>query len=377
MSEYQYVGFRAIDAPVSEKNLDFMRRQSSRAEITPWSFDNEYHFGDFRGDAVEMLRRGYDFHFHYANFGVRELMIRIPNGLPDPKATEPYFEKESLYFLKDKRGQGGILCIKPFFESGDLDELWELGNFFDRLLPLRSEILDGDLRPLYLAHLAVACDGNHDPQEQKEAPVPAGLNKLSDAQRALAELYGLSEALIAAAARTSPALPERGDSENQYTAWLQRQPEALKIAWLAQLMADPHSAVRREILAEFRKSQNTSSGPTIRLDRTIAELEAAADEIQHEKDRKDTEKAARRRAKKLADMAADPLPTLRETEQLVKQRSVEAYHQLALLLADLREALSSSDQSGLAEQQAHKLKTENPNLHRLTKELRSQGFLRK
>jgi hypothetical protein len=34
MSEYQYVDFQAIDAPVSEKNLGFLRRQSTRAEIT-------------------------------------------------------------------------------------------------------------------------------------------------------------------------------------------------------------------------------------------------------------------------------------------------------------------------------------------------------
>src|SRR5262245_44789187 len=49
MSEYQYIGFRAIDGPVSEKNLEFMHKQSSRAEITPWTFENEYQYGDFRG----------------------------------------------------------------------------------------------------------------------------------------------------------------------------------------------------------------------------------------------------------------------------------------------------------------------------------------
>jgi hypothetical protein len=48
MSEHQYVAFRAIEGPVSEDNLEYMRRQSSRAEITPWAFDNEYHYGDFR-----------------------------------------------------------------------------------------------------------------------------------------------------------------------------------------------------------------------------------------------------------------------------------------------------------------------------------------
>src|SRR5690348_14332271 len=39
MSEYQRVAFRAIDGPVRKENLEYMERQSSRAEITPWSFD--------------------------------------------------------------------------------------------------------------------------------------------------------------------------------------------------------------------------------------------------------------------------------------------------------------------------------------------------
>jgi hypothetical protein len=377
MSEYQHVSFRAIDGPLSEENLEFMRQQSSRAEITRWSFDNEYHYGDFRGKAGEMLRRGYDFHFHYANFGVRKLMIRLPNGLPDAEAAEPYFEEEALSFLKDKQGQRGILCIQPFYEPGDLDDLWGIDDFLDRLLPLRAEILDGDLRPLYLAHLAVACDSNHDPDEEEDAPTPVGLDKLTDAQRALAELYGLSEALIAAAAQNSPSLPERRAAENQYEAWLQCQPEAKKNAWLAQLMADPRSAVRRKILAEFRKGLSAPSWPTIRLDRTIGELIAAAEGIQSQRNRKDAEEAARQRTQKLADMAADPMRTLRDTEQLVKQRTIDAYGQIAMLLADLREGLSGSDRSSLAEQQARKLKDTNPNLHRLTAELRRQGFLRK
>ena len=80
MSEYQYIAFRAIDGPVTEENLAYMRRQSTRAEVTPWAFDNEYHFGDFGGNAAEMLRRGYDFHLHYADFGQRTIMIRLPNG---------------------------------------------------------------------------------------------------------------------------------------------------------------------------------------------------------------------------------------------------------------------------------------------------------
>ncbi len=168
MSEFQYIGFRAIDGPVTDDNLEFMRRQSSRAEITPWSFDNEYHYGDFRGDAVEMLRRGYDFHLHYANFGIRTIMIRLPGGLPDARTAELYFEKDALFFIKDKRGPGGILSIQPCYEPGDLYELWDVNAFLERLLPVRGEILDGDLRPLYLARLGVGRDMNHDPDEEKK-----------------------------------------------------------------------------------------------------------------------------------------------------------------------------------------------------------------
>jgi hypothetical protein len=373
MSEHQYIAFRAIDRPVSEKNLAFMRRQSSRAEITPWSFDNEYQFGDFHGDAGEMLRRGYDFHIHYANFGIRKLMIRLPDGLPDANGARAYFDGESLYFLKDKRGPGGLLCVEPFYEPGDLDDVWDLDELLARLLPLRAEILEGDLRPLYLAHLAVACDGNHG-DEEKEAPVPAGLHKLTAAQRALAELYEISDALIAAAAQNSPSTPEREDSQKQVEAWLQRQPEGTKTAWLAQLMADPRSPVRSEIRAEFQKSQGVRSWPTIVLDRTIAELKATAEEIERARNHRKAEGAARQRTKKLADMAADPTPTLRKTEQLVKERSMNAYDQIATLLSDLREALAGSAHSDLPEQQARKLKKDNPKLLMLISALRRKGF---
>jgi hypothetical protein len=39
MSEYQYAAFRVIERAVSQKNLAYMRRHSSRAEIMPWSFE--------------------------------------------------------------------------------------------------------------------------------------------------------------------------------------------------------------------------------------------------------------------------------------------------------------------------------------------------
>jgi hypothetical protein len=88
MSEFQYIGFRATEKPVGDRDLEYVRQQSTRAEITPWSFDNVYHSGDFHGDAQGMLRRGYDIHVHYANFGIRDLLIRLPLNLPSAPGAE-------------------------------------------------------------------------------------------------------------------------------------------------------------------------------------------------------------------------------------------------------------------------------------------------
>lgn len=41
MSEYQYVHFMALDRPLDDRQLEFMRRQSSRAEVTRWDFSNQ------------------------------------------------------------------------------------------------------------------------------------------------------------------------------------------------------------------------------------------------------------------------------------------------------------------------------------------------
>lgn len=378
MSEYQYIGFRAAEKPVRDKDLEYMRQQSSRAEITPWSFDNEYHYGDFRGDALNMLRRGYDIHLHYANFGIRKLLIRIPHNLPDTAGARPYFTEDGLQFLKDKQGHGGILSIDPYHEPGDQEELWNAAEILDRLVPLRAEILEGDLRPLYLAHLALKSDAEHDAEETTEGPVPAGLRKLTPPQKALAELLGLSDDLIAAAAEGSSGQPAvHEDPRKLYAGWLQSLPEATKDSWLLEWLEDASSNARSEMLAEFRKSRPTASWPTVQRDRTIAELKAAAEDIQEKAVRQAAEKATKQRAKRLADMVADPAPTLRETERLVKIRSRDSYLEIARLLKDLREALADTKQSGLAEQQARKLKKANPTLKLLTSELRRAGFVAK
>ncbi len=143
MREYQYFAFRAVDGPVSSANLKYMRRQSTRAEITPWSFDNEYHFGDFSGNTLEMLQRGYDIHLHFAIYGTLKLMFYLPRGLPDQKQAKPYLEQGALDYAANKKKGGGILTIDPYYEPFDdrWDDDWD--TMLNSLAPLRDELMGG------------------------------------------------------------------------------------------------------------------------------------------------------------------------------------------------------------------------------------------
>jgi hypothetical protein len=60
MSEYQYYEFLAVDRPLTVTEQAEVRELSTRARITATSFTNEYHWGDFRGDASHLMQRYYD-----------------------------------------------------------------------------------------------------------------------------------------------------------------------------------------------------------------------------------------------------------------------------------------------------------------------------
>lgn len=377
MSEHQLVAFRAIDGRVSDRNLEFMQKQSSRAKITPRSFDNEYHYGDFRGDAAEMLRRGYDIHLHYANFGIRTLMLRLPNGLPDQAAVAPFLPGDGIKLIKDKIGPGSILKISPCHEPGDLEDLYEIDGLIERLIPLRAEILSGDLRPFYLAQLAVSMDMNHDPAEEIEGPVPAGLAKLTPAQEALADWYEIDPHLIAAAAKLGPELAPDNQAGPDFLTWLQSQPAAQKNQWLAEWLADANTNLRAELLSKFRSQAHVPSWPTAIVGRPIAELMSAADELREQAKKKAATAAAKKKAERMAKIAADPQPFLQSTEALVDGGSVNRYCEASAILAEVREALTASGRADLANQQAMKLVQLHPTKKKLIAELRRRGFVPK
>jgi hypothetical protein len=272
MSEYQFIDFRAVDGPVSEDNLDFMCEQSSRAEIDEWRFVNEYNFGDFHGDAEEMLRRGYDAHLHYANFGIRKLVFRLPQGLPCDKRTfNKYAVSDNVAWTKDKRGTGGLLTIEPESDAGTYEDDIDAAGLLDRLLPLREMLIGGDLRPLFLAWLAFSYD-----DDEKLPPVPAGLNEMTAALQALAEFYEIPVALIQAAAAESSPAPRVADQKKLVRDWAAKQSRVALEKSVAELLVKNSAAARAKIMAEIRGDAGSTSWPTTSSAATLGELRSTA-----------------------------------------------------------------------------------------------------
>jgi hypothetical protein len=372
MSEYQFIHFLAIDRPLDEEQLEFMQEQSSRAEITPWEFTNEYQFGDFHGNAIEMLRRGYDVHLHYANFGIRRLMFRLPAGLPCDRATfDAFCVDPGVEWIADKKGRGGILAIDPEADAGTYDDdLYDASALLPKIAPVRELLIGGDLRPLYLAWLACNFD-----EESLEPPLPAGLDKLTSALDALADFYAINTDLLAAAAAQSPPAPKPSDADKMFDRWIAKQPPESLRKLVRRLLAGDAAATRAETLSQIRDEVGAAVWPLAKPARTLAELRKSAEMLREQRLRQERQRKEAARRERLAAIAADPDKAIANVEKLVKERSVAGYERAVRELVDLREALGPELGPARAAAVAESLRHKNPQLRRLTSSLRNHGLL--
>ncbi|MFT5408288.1 MAG: hypothetical protein ACI9NC_000996 [Verrucomicrobiales bacterium] len=147
-----------------------------------------------------ILRRGYDIHLHYANFGIRKLSLRLPLGLslPDDELAN-YAGGDVVSWQVDSSGTAGTLTISPDIEAGDMEELWELDEFLDRLLGIRQQLMDGDFRALYVGSLCAGQMGLINADLDIEPPVPAGLVDAPAEIVAMLELFEIDRQILTAA----------------------------------------------------------------------------------------------------------------------------------------------------------------------------------
>lgn len=284
MSEYQYFEFLAVDQPLDARAQAEVRALSTRAIITPTSFTNTYHFGDFRGDPRKMMQQHYDLHVHVTNWGTHRLMVRVPATLLAESVAvdytiEPYTEAV-------KAGRHLVLDFTSEDESAEFTE--EAEGWMARLAGVRDEIMAGDLRPLYLAWLAAIGTWERDEdafdpgwEDELEPAVPTGLSDLTGPQEALAEYLRIDEHLLDAAREASADLPTTKHTAAALRSHIAQLPESTKNRLLLAVANGRHATVRAELLG--------ATGPGRRDDResrTVGALLDRADRLRQDAHRR-------------------------------------------------------------------------------------------
>jgi hypothetical protein len=352
MSEYQYYEFQAIDRPLNDREMKELRKLSTRAEITATSFWNEYHFGDFKGNPLKMMERYFDAFLYFANWGTRTLMLRLPREAVSLDEIEPYCGGECLVLHKTKTH------VILEFHSDDEEGSWDPGQdpSLAALLPLRTEILRGDMRPLYIAWLAGVQYPGYDAEDDGdsiEPPVPPGLKSLSGAQKAAASFLWLDEDALTVAAQASPALGAAQSDPADLQRWIERLPADEKNQLLVELVEQKRPHLAMELRGRFlgdsavsRKQANRkgagASGRTVQQIRDTVEQNRERFERQRrEKEARQREAAARRAAEKrktyLNEIAPREEQIWQEVVSLTEASRPSEYDRAVDLLRDLRD----------------------------------------
>ena len=346
MSEYQYYEFLAIDKPLTSKEMAALRALSTRADITPVSFTNEYNWGDFKGDPDKLMQRYFDAHVYVANWMTAIFMVRLPIEV---LAKETAQAMAVRYFLDFKAAKTHWVITWSLEESENYDRFgMEDGRgWMTRLAPVRDELLRGDIRSLYIGWLAAVAGEIMDDDEIEPLPVD-GLGSLTAAQQALAEFLDVDQDLLAGAGMGSPAAQNEGPSQQEMDAWIDGLPRGEVTAVLKQLLAGKGQQAERTLknrFATWRRSLRGDRNEAPR--RTVGELRKNAEAAQkirlEQKKRKQKQRALKRRKEReayLKKLSKDFPKAWKAVQQTVERGSGPAYDEVCRALVDLSEAYS-------------------------------------
>jgi FtsZ-interacting cell division protein YlmF len=361
MSEYQYYHFQAIDQPLSQQQMQALREISTRAEITPTSFINTYNWGDLKANPRELMRQYFDAHVYVANWGTHRLMLKVPRDLIDVDTAQLYCgECFTIY----PSATHVILDFVSRDESGAYYDDLEAGEgWMASLLPLREDIMRGDLRALYLAWLA----GVWEDDETEEPPILPGLSQLSGPLRQLARFLRLDEPLLQAALQGDKQTSHTEPCREDMATWIASLPNAEKDAMLCALLAADDesrhlaSRLRQRFYKTWRQAHPADAQTVAQSRRTASTLwrisEALAAEEQCRKaaakarqQAEQERQAAEQRKQYLASLATREAQVWQEVTVLLSATQPKNYEEAVRLLRDLRDV--ASDHGSLTQWEA-------------------------
>jgi hypothetical protein len=343
VSEYQYYDFRAIDRALTRAEIAELRSISTRAAITSTSFTNHYEWGDLKADPLRLLEKYFDAFLYVANWGTREFYLRLPRESVEYKVFRTMIPGEAAHVRK----AGGWVIVS--FENSLEDDDWDDGTgWMGSLMSLRSELLRGDIRCLYLGWLL--CAQNEEfAEDELEPAVPAGLGELSAPLHSLIEFLGIDENLVEVAATVSAPL-NAGPDREELATWIQSLPEKEKNNLLVAAVSGTGERWKHGLLRRFgqQTARRTLSAPDTICRRTAGDLlrlvHARVEERTRLLEAKRAAEAARRKAEDEANRSRylDQLgkreaATWNQIAAHIQKRQPNEYDKAVTLLTDLRD----------------------------------------
>jgi hypothetical protein len=350
MSEYQYYEFRAVDRPLTAKQIAELRALSTRAEITATSFTNEYQWGDFKGSPEKLMEKYFDAHVYVANWGTHILMLRLPKNTLGKDTVAPYCFEDTFTC----RTTSEYSIVEWCRNDEPFDEWVEGEGWMGQLLSIRDELERGDYRSLYLGWL-YGVSLNEEQEDVVEPPVPTGLGKLTTAQRALIEFLDINKDLVAAAAKASAPPPDAEEPARDMMQWVKNVPLDEARAYLLLLLQGKSKQAERELRQKYTLAQRallpSGARQAEQSRRSLADLrvlaqEARAERLEYERKKKQREAEKKRQEREwyLVTLAEDFERHWKEVDTLAAQKIASAYDRARDLLIDLSESYALTQQ---------------------------------
>jgi hypothetical protein len=352
VSEYQYYDFKAVDHALTKTEMAALRAISTRAAITTTSFTNHYEWGDLKADPLKLLEKYFDAFVYVANWRMREFHLRLPQVSVDFKHLKSILPGKSAHARS-----AGRFVIVTFESEVESDDDWDdCTGWMGSLVSLRSDLLRGDLRCLYLGWLMCAQDEEFS-GSVLEPPVPSGLRELSAPLDSLIEFLGIDEDLVEVAASASAPL-KAGPSRKELATWIRGLPTNEKDDLLIDFLSESSERCRLELLQRFQRENAVAASHGAIERRAVKDLLTAArvraDKRARHLSAKRAADAARKKEKDKADrvlylegLAKREKAVWQQVEAYIQKRQPKEYDRAVLLLADLHDlAVRQEDETG-------------------------------
>jgi hypothetical protein len=343
VSEYQYYDFKAIDHALAKTEMAALRAISTRAVITTTSFTNHYEWGDLKADPLKLLEKYFDAFVYVANWGTREFHLRLPQELADLKHLKSILPGNAARVRSASQ-----FVIVSFESEVESDDDWDDGTgWMGSLISLRSDLLRGDLRCLYLGWLKCAQDEEFS----------GGLRELSAPLESLIEFLGIDADLVEVAASASAPL-QAGPSRKELAAWVRGLAANEKDDLLIDFLAESSERCRLELLQRYQRENAVAANNGAIVRRSVKDLLAAAsvraDERARQLSMKRAADAAQKNAKDAADralyldgLAKREKAVWKQVEAYIQKRQPNDYERAVILLTDLHDlAVRQEDETG-------------------------------